>query len=1284
MTNAPVRATLRPVGGSARELEGVPAVPAGHVAAPYLSALHARWLAEDPARHRREFDASLLFADISGFTAMSERLAKLGKVGAEELQAAINQVFARLLAVVEAQGGDVVKFGGDALFVLFPREGHEQRAAACALGMQDALRPLRRLRTEAGTVTLKMSCGVAAGTVHVVLAGRRFREVLVLGPTVTRMARLEGDAASGQVLVDARIARALPPRSAVPAAADGLPGAFLLRSVPPGLAGTPLVRRAGEDPRPGLPVHLRERHAADGEHRTVCVTFIQARGTDTLLATEGPDAVLAAVDAFLTAAQEAAERYDITFLDTDVGKDGCKALLVAGAPTAHADDPDRLVLAARDVVAAAPPGLRVRAGANRARLFTGDVGVATRRAYTTTGDGMNLAARVMGKAADGQVLATRALAERLSAPFELEPVEPFAAKGKSALVEASVVGPPRAARRRLLAPSGEPLLGREAELDRLEEALARSAESRGGAVQVVGEPGIGKSRLLEAVVTLAEDRELLALEGAPYGIATSYLPLRAGLRELLGGEDPVAALRELAAGDPELEPWLALLGPALGVALPETAQTADLAPEFRAARLHEVAGRLLDRLWGDRPALVLVEDAHWLDDATAALVGALAERAATRPWLVVAGRRDAGRGLRLDPGEDHVEELALGPIDVAASRELLRRRSLTAEGLEEAQVAVLVERAQGNPLFLAELLAAVQAGGSLHELPETVEGLVGARIDTLGTEERRLLRHASVLGARFAVDLLEATLDGPLDRGALDRLDGFLVDDGPGRLRFRHALLRDTAYEALPFRRRRELHLRAGRELERRHAADPGEVAELLSLHFHAARRWDASWRWSREAGDRARRLGAPADAAVLLQRALEAKGSGAQAAAAEGSKVAEDLGDCRQLAGQYAEAAQAYRVARRLAGEDRVRQAELCRKEGFLREFMSEPSQGLAWYTRGRRLLEPLGEDRQAQRTRARLAVDAGRVRLRQGRYHEAIRLIEPAVAVLRGADDRAMLARAYTLLDWAYTDLGTPLEHLRTAALPIYEELEDHEGQAVVLNNLGLNAVAEGHWPEALVFFERAIAARRRIGDVVVMAATQVNVAEVLVRQGRLAEAEELAREALRGCRPSKIAVGVVLSILGHAVARQMRLHEGAALLREAIGVLTETGSAPPRMDAEGMLAECLVSGGRVEAADELVHAGLDAVDLGFQQATASGLHRVAAFGLAQRGRPDEARERLDRALELARDGRSDYEACLALQARAELRDRLGEDAEDDRRQAAVLAARIEVVRLPRLPLG
>ena len=808
-----------------------------HPLAPYFPRLVIDWLTTAPDERFREQTGTVAFVDISGFTKLSEGLAKHGKVGAEELTTAIGTCFVTLLDLAVAYGGRLLKFGGDALLLFFSGEAHEARACRAAIEMRRALREVGRMTVLGQRVALRMSVGVHSGVFHFFLVGTSHRELIVAGPGASTVVTMEGTADAGEIVVSPATAAAL--RPAAVGAAKG-PG-FLLRRAPsvPDDSFVPFEPVAHDvDLVRGIPVGLRGALVSanpESEHRRVTVAFLHFDGTDEMISMEGPEATAARVDALVAITQRAVERQEVTFLATDADRDGGKIILTAGAPATSGDDEHRMLLAVREIMDAGPP-LPIRIGVNRGSVFVGEVGPPYRRTFTVMGDAVNLAARLMAKAQTGQILSTPELLARSRTRFEAFDLEPFYVKGKSRPVQAQAVGTRIGAR--AVGNSMElPLLGREVEQQQLAELAARAAAGQGCVVEIVGETGTGKSRLVSALRQMASDRMQLTAVCERYDSSTPYHEVRRLLRSLLdlpseGGDPAVTTkfLAELEARAPELLPWAPLIAMAIGVTVPETPESRDLEEEFRRPRLADAVTELLAKLLPGA-GLFVIEDAHNMDDASADLFGHLAAQVGATSWMWCTTRLDGPSGFVAPEGS--TVRLELGPLTAEAALELARAATEDAP-LSERELTLLVERSGGSPLFLRELIAAAKSGDAVESLPESIEEVAAARIDRLPADARRLLRRMSVLGQSFPVGLLSDVIDdlpGP-DDPTWSQVEEFVSWDGQETMSFRDGLMRDSAYGGLTFQLRRQLHSRAADTIRRRSSdgANPAAGAPVVPL----------------------------------------------------------------------------------------------------------------------------------------------------------------------------------------------------------------------------------------------------------------------------------------------------------------------------------------------------------------------------------------------------------------------------------------------------------------------
>jgi class 3 adenylate cyclase/tetratricopeptide (TPR) repeat protein len=1224
---------------------------------PYLARLVRYWDEEAPGRLHRPVEGTMALIDISGFTRMSERLARYGNVGAEEVTEVIDGTFGRLLPAAYAFGANLLKFGGDAQLLLFTGEDHHLRAAAAAHAMRTELRGIDGFATSAGKVALRMSVGVHSGTFDFFLVGRSHRELIVAGPGATRTVQMEAAASAAQILLSPETARLLP-RSCLGAARG--PGFLLSRAPQVEQSGFRAARSPAVDLEQFIPRGLRQTLLSgtiDPEHRPAAIAFLHYVGFDRLVAND-PIHAASVLDELITTVQQHADAHGVTFLATDIAPDGGKIILTAGVPDTAGNNEEQMLLAARDIRIGAPRDMPLHIGINSGYVFAGAVGPGYRRTYTIMGDAVNLAARVMDKAPAGEVYATRDVLDASRTTFQVSARDPFFVKGKQQPVQAFSVGEPGGSR----APeqvSTTPLIGRNEELSILTRAWADAQGGRGGVVDLVAEVGLGKSRLLDELLAAVQPERVFAAECRLYQTATPYFPFRTLLRRAWGLDDPdpeatVAAVTELVrTRAPDLAPWLALIGMPLGLELPESPEVAQLDDQFRPLRTRSAVAKLLQATC-DQPTLFLIEGGQWMDEASRDLLAALTSGIEALPWLTIVSRQPGGDDIVADDGTA-VTRIELSPLDLDHARELIQRA--TADNpLLSSQVDTLAERAEGSPLFLLELLHALRGGAAVGYLPQSVEGLIAARIDRLPPGDRNLLRRLAVLGAGFRPEHVPAVLGSAADDPGwrlktLRRLSGFVSLDSSGWVRFEHSLIRDVAYRGLPFKTRRELHAQVGDAIS---AASPDRTvgrAELLSVHYSEAHRWPEAWTFSRQAGEHAKEIYANLEAATFFRRALVASRNVPDLPPVAVADVSEALGDVLEQAGLFEESVDAFRQATRLVRDDPIRSADLLLKRARARARTGAYSAAYRELSIGRSLVSEVGST-QALGATARLNALNAQIRQLQEHPRAALRLAEQAMAEAEASGQREALARSYQVLDAAYMMLGQSAKAVYAErALAIYEELGNLPGTAIVTNNLGAQAYWEGEWEDAVKYYARARDAFVRAGNEAEAATCGANIGEVLVSQGRLEEAEEVLVPSVRVLRAYGLVDAAIFAEIQLARLRLFRGDDGAMETMVALHAeAARTGQVQSAIEAAILIAGALVVGGRPrEALDRLVET--ERGSGGEAELYGSSIARTRARALAALGRADEARQVVSAGLAQAREQGLVFEEAQLRLVEAEL---------------------------------
>jgi class 3 adenylate cyclase/tetratricopeptide (TPR) repeat protein len=1264
---------------------GLAALQEGPAATAYVPRLLPPWAAAESGPAYRAIDGSLLLFDITGFTPLTERLARRGREGAEELSNLLDTVFSQLLMDAEDEGGDLLKWGGDALLLLFDDADHSRRAARAALRMHRALAQIGRAKTSIGRVKLRASAGVDSGPVHLILAGNPtlHRELVLLGPTATAVTMLEHSAGMGEVLIGDVTAANLGPELVRPHEGWGhlLAGVPKPANRPPQPEPEPMPETVHQLLPPQLWAYLSQS-SREPEHRTVAVAFLRFDGTDTLLAEDGEDVLTTAVDEVLRNVQEAAAAHDISFLDTDVDVNGGKILLVGGAPRSAGDDTDRLLTAVCETVDRAGR-LPLQAGISHGRVFTGDTGSPSRRTYSVKGDAVNLAARLAAHAESGSILMAADVLEHTRRSYAVNDAPTASLKGKSKPVPVVTLGKPLEPRRPQN--SEDFFIGRDAEMGILRGATEQLINESGGLIEVIGEPGIGKTRLVDEAVAQASNVTVLRCDCERTGAASPYTPVRRLLHQVLGTSsamEPNAVAKCLqdcvVAAAPELAPWTSLLGVVLDVTIPPSPEVAELEEHHRAERVPELYADLLERMV-QTPLMLVVEDSYLADSASEGVLAAIARRAQQQPWLLFVTRDDRPTGW-MPAATGRVE---LGPLDMTSSIELAEMAT-PERPLPPAIAEELAVRSGGHPLLLRELARAAARGEDPDELPSTVEELAASQIDQLPLAQRSMLRRAAVLGDEFPEDLLlQMITDVAPERSGpelLAGLAGLIVPTGH-QLRFRHPILREVAYAGLPYRRRRELHAKAAEVLEATTAA-ADRRPELLALHYFVARNYAKAMDYGWRAGERAMARYAPAAAADAYRRAAQAARLSPSVSSSERSFYLEALGDAEFLAGRPTEAAAAYLEALRGVRGQPLREAHLALKQTLVEQRRGHYSNALRRASLGLRAVSD-ATDPEAGAVRAQLQVRYAFCRVQQGRYADARRWAERGLTEAEAAHELKAQAKAHQVLHAVEVASGGPeAEAHGETALRIFEQLGDLTEQAHMWNNMALQRSAEGRWPDALLMFARAAETYRRIGDASNAAGSDYNHAEVLVLQGRSDEALPLLQSSLRVARAvgDEDLVALVRKEMGKAQSRAGDVAAGLILLEEARAELTRLREPQEVVDADIASAEAHLLAGRPEQALILIEgAATEATSIHAARLLPSA-YRVQAAALFAMGEVAQARTALAQGLLQSSSPEVAHERgfLLAVAARIARKDN-DPDADRLAEQAREALELLGVVRVP-----
>ncbi|MFN8472310.1 MAG: tetratricopeptide repeat protein [Anaerolineae bacterium] len=1149
-----------------------------------------------------------LFADISGFTPLTEALARsLGpQRGSEELTRTLDLVYDALIIEIHHYGGTVISFSGDAITCWFDGDD-ASRATTCALAMQKRMKQFAVIELpNEQTAHLAMKVAVARGSVQRFVVGDP--DILLLdvmaGVTLDRLAAAEHHAMRGEVILDHAAAVSLG-RAAhiVEWRVDSGDGArfavvkgFTKPASPcpwPPLAPDALTE---DQVRPWVfpPVFERLRSGQGefvAELRPAVTLFLRFIGIDY---DNDPEATQK-LDAYIRWVEGILARYDGYLMQITIGDKGSYLYAVFGAPVAHGDDPRRAAAAALDL-RAIPPELSfihpVQIGITRGRMRAGPYGGVARHTYGVIGDTINLAARLMQHAEPGQILVTDAIAEAIDDWFLMDRLAAITVKGKSEPVAVAALTGPRPQQRGLQEVAyALPMVGRQAELALISGRLLEATAGRGQIVGITADAGMGKSRLLAEVIRQAGSRGFVGYGGAAqsFGTNNSYLAWAPiwqaffGLDTATSMDEQIQTLTErIASLDPSLLPRLPLLGIVLNLPIPDNDLTQSLDAKLRKSSLEALlVDCLRARVRGAdgfvAPHLIILEDTHWMDPLSNDLVDVLGRAIADLPVMIVLSYRPPEIDRLQVPNISflpHFTKVALKDFspDEAKRLILLKLEQLTGAeaAVPEAFVEQLTTRAQGNPFYIEELINYLNDKGiepsdvqglAALDLPTSLHSLILSRIDRLTESQKITIKVASVIGRLFRVRWLWGAYPGlgseaqvRADLATLHRLDLTPEDQPEPELVyiFKHIITEEVAYESLLTAMRTQFHGNLAQFIESEYRDQVDQQLDLLAFHYFHSANDDKKREYLLRAGDAAQAAYAN-DAAIDYYQRLLPLLNGVDCV-----EVTLKLGQVLELVGRWDEVDALYRqgLAEAQALGDRRAEAQCRSAIGWLLRKRNQNAEASLWLAQAQEVFEQLGDQAGLGQT----LHFAGAVATQQGDRARARELWQQSLEIRRQIGEKATVA---TLLN----NLGivAHLEGNYDEALEFYDEslalateMGDRLAIARALNNRGMIYWDTSDFTAARTQLEASLALRREVGDRWGVANGLNNLGRVARDLGDYAGARRFFTESLttnrelgdRGAIAYLLEDFASLAALENQPERALRLAAAAEALRETVG--------------------------------------------------------------------------------------------------------------------------------------
>jgi adenylate cyclase len=904
----------------------------------------------------------------------------------------------------------------------------------------------------------------------------------------------------------------------------------------------PLPELGEEVTRPWLNplVYEREKtgHALlQTDFRPCVALFVRFVGID-----YEADTAAEQLDQFIRPLQAILAQYEGILIDLIFGDKGSYAYINFGALSVHEDDARRAAKTAlhlREVARQLPFLEPLQVGITRGVVRTGAYGGAHRRHYGALGDEVNVAARLMSTAVADQILVSSRIYEQLRPTFRFGAEQQLHLKGKREPITVFPLYDEQAQTQRpihLPEPSyNSPMIGREAEQELLIAKLTLAQQGASQIVALIGDAGLGKSRLALQTVLLAFRRGFTSYAGACQadGLNSPYLVWKQIWRSFFGLEPhqpPAQQIAQVTASlhqyAPERAEALPLLGPLLDLPIPETNWTTQLEPKSRRSALHALLETCLRRASAESPLLLVVEDLHWIDALSHDLLVELAQTLQDCPifFLLVYRPSQLARlqAPRLEARPNYTP-LHLSALNEREARQLIERKLSQlypnqASGVAPALVQALLARAEGNPFYLEELLNFLHGRGLdprqitswETELPESLHALILSRLDQLTASQKRTMRVASVIGRLFPLSWLigyyPALGDLPqvqADLADLHNLDLTLLDSTEPELvyLFKHIITHEVTYESLPFATRTRLHEQLAHYLEEIHAP-----LDSIAYHYGQSDNRAKQIEYYRKAAEAAAKSYANQAALDYYDRLLPLLADDPE----EQRLVRIAQGTIYGMMADYDAAEGAFTAALALAeaSGDEQAIAEGYHHIGSVWAMRSMP-EAYAWFDKAEGLFTAVDNPHWLAQTYTKRA----NLLVRQGRYAEAEERINQAFAIATHREDTSLQARLLSLRGTMLFFQGDYAGALRVEeqALPLLQALDDKFALTMLLGNMGQVYSVQGDFAQARYFYEQSLALAQMIGDKQRLVNVLANLGLLLYEQGDWLEAQTLQEQSL-----------------------------------------------------------------------------------------------------------------------------------------------------------------------------
>jgi adenylate cyclase len=1031
-----------------------------------------------------------------------------------------------------------------------------QRAVLCALEMQRDMIDYTAIQTSAGIFALTMKIGLGMGTVHVANVGDpEIRvEFVIAGSAIDQCSDAEHHAEKGQVIVHDSLLPFLPKVIVIRSDKDfsqveGFDSTITTQPLPelPPLTDT-MDDFLERFVHPTIAARLKivQSDFVD-EHRKITLLFVNFTNFDY---DNDPNAI-SRLQTYMLEVVRTVDRYGGYINKIDMGDKGSKYIVLFGAPISYENDAERALRCALDLIRI--PEVEAKIGVNTGFVFAGHVGATVRREYTVMGDVVNVSARLMQYAREGQIVVNELTYASTSLQFVWQALEPLKLKGKSQLTRIYTIEGVRTEGNGQLREQeyALPMVGREDILHLVEQRISQTIMVNGQIISISADAGMGKSRLNAEIVRTALAQGMAAYGGhcQSYNTQLGYLvwqDIWRGLLDLDSNAPTDVQLHQLAQTlSPEYQQRIPLLGAVLNLDIPENEFTQNLDAGLRSELLESLLLDLLREKAQQQPILIVLEDCHWIDPQSQRLLQFMARNVSTLPVMLVLLHRPIDTPL-VPPFENHTE-ITLPLFTEDETRELiaLKLRQLFGDvgELPNALLQRITQIGGGNPFYVDELMNLLRDRNIdvtdpdillQTDLPPGLHALIQSRVDGLREDEKTVLKVASVIGRLFRASWIPGsypeigTFDGVLQQlTRLEALELTPLDRPEPELEylFKHILTQQVAYDNLSYALRENLHERVGSFIESRYDEDVTPFLFLVAFHYGNSRNRDRQKFYFQLAGDHAKRMFLNEAALDYYQRLLPLLDQQETI-----SDVLFRLGEVSQHIGRWDEAQSRYREALERAGNDIKRVA----------------------YARA-----ALGDV---------LSYDQS--------HEESVQLLEQALAGFDAINDFDGSNRVLKSLSYLYIRVGD-YERARQYAETqqrIAEEQQNFVALSDAAQTLGQVAMFTGQNDEALRYFREAANTAEKINYKQGVIYALGNLTGVHVNLGSYKAAMESTEQALQAAKSIGYtrAAAVIIGNRGHVYEQVGMYHEAIQAYTEGLRQTLQLGDYPSIQLNVGNLAQ------------------------------------------------------------------------------------------------------------------